>query len=99
MQDDRLAPGLLPQPYAPINFPLGTVVPAGQEFRLKEEHVRAHMAVLGGTGSGKSKFLELFMRYLVRHRHGFCLIDPHGDLAEDVLAYVAKRRGLDGDKA
>src|SRR5204863_5962547 len=86
-------------PYQPIDFPLGTVRPSNAEFRLQENHVKAHMAVLGGTGSGKSKFLELFMRFLVRFGHGFCLIDPHGDLSEDLLAYVAKRRGLDGDKS
>jgi len=46
------------------------------------------MLLLGGTGCGKSKFLELLCREMVDDYAGFCLIDPHGDLAEDVVAYT-----------
>ena len=53
-----------------------------------EEVFATHMAVYGGTGMGKSKFLENVMRFLLLNRSGFCLIDPHGDLSEDILAFI-----------
>ena len=54
-----------------------------------------HMAVLGVSGSGKSKFLELFCRRLIESGSGFTFIDPHGDTAEAILAYVAKSHSTD----
>src|SRR4051794_38939655 len=50
---------------------------------------KAHMHVIGGTRSGKSKFLEWLMRGDLRNGQGFCLIDPHGTLYEAVLRYAA----------
>src|SRR5689334_17394034 len=74
-------------------FSLGTILGGiNVEFQPGEEHLEKHLAVLGGTGSGKSKFLELLMRHLHLAKRGFCLIDPHGDLSEDLLAFLAKRR-------
>jgi len=55
-----------------------------------EDAFREHMMIYGGTGQGKSKLLEQMLRQLLEHRTGFCLIDPHGDLAEDLLAYLAR---------
>ena len=52
-----------------------------------------HMHVVGASGRGKSKFLEQLIRQDIRHRHGLCLIDPHGTLYEDVVAWCA-RNGL-----
>src|SRR4051812_42446959 len=40
-----------------------------------------HMAVLGESGSGKSKFLELYNRYLLLDGEGGALFDPDNDLA------------------
>jgi type IV secretory pathway VirB4 component len=47
------------------------------------------MHVIGSSGSGKSKFLEWMMRNDLRNRQGFCLLDPHGTLYNDVAAYAA----------
>lgn len=63
-----------------------------QPFDLNESHLATHSCVLGATGSGKSKFLELLMRYLLAAKRGFALIDPHGDLSEDLLAFAAHRK-------
>jgi energy-coupling factor transporter ATP-binding protein EcfA2 len=60
---------------------------AGQ-FALTEEQLRHHVAVFGASGSGKSKLLELICRTLIDEYRGFCYVDPNGDTAEDVLAYV-----------
>jgi hypothetical protein len=52
---------------------------------------RVHMAVLGESGSGKSKFLELFFRHLLMLGEGGMLIDPPGDLADALAAFVGYR--------
>ena len=40
-------------------------------------------------------FLQTLARQDIRNGDGICLIDPHGDLAEDMLAYVPKERAKD----
>lgn len=48
-----------------------------------------HMHVIGGSGKGKSKFLEWMIRRDIREGHGLCLIDWHGTLYKDVLQYCS----------
>lgn len=79
--------------HGPLSLPLMNELSAGgKPFPFGERHLEKHLAVLGGTGSGKSKFLELLMRQLLLAYRGFCLIDPHGDLSEDLLAFAERRR-------
>src|SRR5437588_13130122 len=63
----------------------------GKTIRLSAQERKAHMHVIGGTRSGKSKFLEWMIRGDLRNGQGFCLIDPHGTLYNDVLSYCAHR--------
>lgn len=57
-----------------------------------------HMHIIGGSGTGKSKFLEWMIREDLREGHGLCLIDWHGTLYSDVLRYCAYQDiGLPGD--
>ena len=62
---------------------------AGKGIRLRPDDRKTHMHVIGSSGSGKSKFLEWMIRGDLRNRQGFCLIDPHGTLYNDVLDYCA----------
>lgn len=50
-----------------------------------------HHHVIGSSGGGKSKFLEFLMRNDLENGQGFCLIDPHGTLYNDVLKFCAHR--------
>ena len=78
------------QPLSSHHFEMGEVLGSGAPFELSEDQLSTHTCVLGTTGSGKSKFIELLMRYLtVASARFFLLIDPHGDLSEDMLAYAA----------
>jgi DNA helicase HerA-like ATPase len=43
-----------------------------------------HIYILGQTGTGKSTLLFHLMRQDLGQGHGFCLLDPHGDLAEQI---------------
>ncbi len=36
--------------------------------------------------------LELFVRQDVAYNHGLCLIDPHGDVIEEILDFIPKER-------
>ncbi len=63
----------------------------GRRVEISGEDRRAHMHVIGSTGSGKSKFLEWLIRQDLKSGQGFCLIDPHGTLYRDVLDYCAHR--------
>jgi len=45
-----------------------------------------HQYIIGQTGTGKSTLLLNMMRQDLAVGRGFCLIDPHGDLAEAVRA-------------
>lgn len=54
-----------------------------------------HMYILGKSGSGKSALLSFMARQDAQQGTGFCVIDPHGDLIEEVLRYVPKERAKD----
>jgi len=51
-----------------------------------------HTYVVGKTGTGKSTLLSHVLRQDLEAGHGVGLIDPHGDLAEQVLALVPRER-------
>ena len=53
---------------------------------LERQH---HTYILGASGSGKSKLLEFLIRQDIQAGRGFCLIDPHGDLYQNILDYLA----------
>lgn len=59
-----------------------------QPVVFPESVLHEHTMIYGGIGRGKSKLLEHLLRQLMNLGRPFCLIDPHGDLAEDLLAYI-----------
>lgn len=75
--------------YEPNRYAIGQMTDAKEKAYLSDADLDHHMAVLGGTGSGKSKFLERLMRCFLHGGRGFAFIDPHGDTSEDLLAYAA----------
>ncbi|MCF7834957.1 hypothetical protein K9M48_02780 [Candidatus Gracilibacteria bacterium] len=62
---------------------------------MKREDRTRHYYCIGKSGTGKSVFLQTLARQDVWNGDGICLVDPHGDLAEDILAYVPKERAKD----
>ena len=79
-------------------FHMGSVLHMEQDFLLSRSQIDVHMAVLGGSGTGKSKFLELLMRHFMVENMGFCFVDPHGDTAKDLLAFAAAQKALGNDE-
>jgi type IV secretory system conjugative DNA transfer VirD4/TraG family protein/uncharacterized protein DUF87 len=48
-----------------------------------------HLYILGATGTGKSKLLEFLIRQDILSGRGLCFIDPHGDLYQNILDFLA----------
>src|SRR3990167_4625020 len=61
-------------------------------FGIKRIDRRRHMYIVGKSGVGKTKLLELLIRQDITYGHGVCLMDPHGDVIETILDYIPKER-------
>ncbi|MEM6498760.1 MAG: type IV secretion system DNA-binding domain-containing protein, partial [Pseudomonadota bacterium] len=48
-----------------------------------------HMQVIGASGVGKSYFLESMVRYDIMRGRGVCLIDPHGEMYNNLVTWLA----------
>jgi len=57
-------------------------------FGIKQTDRRAHLYLLGKTGTGKSTLLESLMLDDMRKGFGFALLDPHGDLVKRVKSQI-----------
>jgi hypothetical protein len=64
-------------------------------FGLWPEDRRAHMYVVGKTGTGKSSLLESMARQDILAGNGLALFDPHGDLVERLNDWVPENRRQD----
>ena len=65
-----------------------------RRFAIKRAD-RRHMYVIGKTGTGKSTLIANLARQDALHGEGFALLDPHGDLVEQVLRLVPEERQRD----
>ena len=75
----------------PQIFPIATTSHGGGIMFSREERER-HVWIVGKSGSGKSTFLfNLAMSDMVTGE-GVTIIDPHGDLAEDILDAIPRSR-------
>ncbi|MEE3329721.1 MAG: type IV secretion system DNA-binding domain-containing protein [Myxococcota bacterium] len=54
-----------------------------------------HTVIVGGTGTGKSTLLVNLIRQDMERGDGCAVLDPHGDLIDDVLAHVPEHRLAD----
>jgi len=61
-------------------------------FGIKRPDRRAHLYLLGKTGTGKSTLLEALMLDDIRKGLGFALLDPHGDLLKKIRAKIPENR-------
>ena len=61
-------------------------------FGIKRVDRRRHLYIVGKSGVGKTKLLELMIRQDITYGHGVCLIDPHGDVIDAMMDYVPKDR-------
>ena len=62
------------------------------QFGMYRRDRSRHVYIIGQTGSGKSGLLTLFALSDIYHKQGYCIIDPHGDLAMDNLKFIPESR-------
>jgi DNA helicase HerA-like ATPase len=76
--------------------PIGTAYSrnGNKPFGIRLADRLQHIYILGQTGTGKSTLLLNLMRQDLAQGHGFCLIDPHGDLAGQIAQDCQKHSGM-----
>ncbi|MBI4598617.1 type IV secretory system conjugative DNA transfer family protein [Candidatus Uhrbacteria bacterium] len=86
---------------APVNVPgpgegifLGYNTYRGQKtpIHIKQADRQRHMYLIGKSGSGKSQFLAGMAIQDIQNGEGVCVIDPHGDLVEQILGNIPRER-------
>ncbi len=82
-----------PSPHRPVTL-LGRVQFRQQrdQFGIQLDDLRRHLIVVGKTGSGKSNFLQTIVLQQIEQNRGVVLVDPHGQLVEEVLDCIPPRR-------
>lgn len=65
------------------------------KFGIKRFDRGRHLYVVGKSGSGKSCLLQLLVRNDMEQGLGCAVIDPHGDLIDDIIKLVPKHRVKD----
>jgi energy-coupling factor transporter ATP-binding protein EcfA2 len=66
-----------------------------EPFGISVADRRRHVYVIGKTGSGKSTLLRNLIVQDIEAGRGLLLLDPHGDLAEELLDYIPPWRIAD----
>ncbi len=61
-------------------------------FGIKDKDRRRHIWVVGKTGTGKSTMIANMVIDDFKKDKGVAVIDPHGDLCEEILDYIPKHR-------
>lgn len=86
----------------PVELPtegvvLGKSVYRGIErfVKIKRDDRRRHVYVIGKSGVGKSVLLSNMAIQDIKNGEGVCVIDPHGDLVEDILGHIPRSRADD----
>ncbi len=67
----------------------------GRGPRLTPGQLATHAALIGQTGSGKSRTLESWAMQQIEAGHGVAVIDPHGDIYQNLvfrLSLLAQRQ-------
>ena len=87
---------------APANLPTSGLYLGKSIFRgvnkdvfISEDDRRRHMYIIGKTGVGKSEFLKDMAVQDIRSGKGIAVIDPHGDLVEEILPLIPPERAED----
>ena len=63
-----------------------------KNVRLPHDLRSRHTYIVGASGSGKSTLLSNLIKQDLEDGAGFALLDPHGDLVEDILPFIPEHR-------
>lgn len=66
-----------------------------RKFYIKDRDRLQHIYVIGKSGTGKSTLLETMAISDIEKGKGLAVIDPHGDVIQDLLRYIPESRSND----
>lgn len=66
-----------------------------KEIRIKRGDRRRHTYIIGKSGVGKSVLLANMAIQDIQNGEGVCVLDPHGDLIQDILDRMPPERAED----
>jgi energy-coupling factor transporter ATP-binding protein EcfA2 len=66
-----------------------------KRFGIKDKDRLGHIYVIGKTGVGKSTLLKSMAMQDINRGNGLCVIDPHGDIAAELVARIPESRKND----
>src|SRR5258708_15193713 len=75
-----------------VIFGKNTYGNAAVNVGLTDDDRSRHVYIIGQTGSGKSTLMYHMVRDDIQKSRGLAIIDPHGDLAEDLLSCIPESR-------
>jgi CxxC-x17-CxxC domain-containing protein len=64
-------------------------------FGIKRKDRRQHMYILGKSGTGKSVLMSNLIVQNIQNGEGVCVVDPHGELVEEILHLIPEYRKKD----
>ncbi|MCR4278712.1 MAG: type IV secretion system DNA-binding domain-containing protein [bacterium] len=86
----------------PSNIPTEGIILGHSEYRsedyvirMKQEDRRRHAYIIGKSGSGKTELMKSLVKQDIQEGRGVCVIDPHGDFADECLEFVPRERAED----
>lgn len=89
----------LPAPLSLKNNPVLDVLIGENEYHgvttaigLTEQERERHMYVIGGTGNGKTTVLQYMIIQDIQNGKGVAVLDPHGDMAQEIISRIPKER-------
>lgn len=88
----RTAPAPTNTPTAGLHLGFNTYRGRRTEIYMKDADRRRHTYVIGKTGSGKTEFIKNLALQDIKAGRGVAVIDPHGDLADDLMSLIPKSR-------
>jgi excisionase family DNA binding protein len=76
---------------------LGENYHAGKTVRVSLEHEQRvrHMHLIGASGTGKSTLLLNMIVQDIKNGEGLAVLDPHGDLIDEILGHIPEERIAD----
>jgi len=63
-----------------------------KDIKMKSDDRRRHAYIIGQTGTGKSALLSNMIIQDINNGEGVGLLDPHGDLVDDILSKIPNER-------
>jgi len=75
-----------------IQLGIKKTVDGENEIRIDKESLARHLYIMGQTGTGKSTMLKTMISDCLDKNYGLTIIDPHGDLYDQVLKLIPKNK-------